>query len=108
MEMGQPTFDAKEVKAHSLFVGNFVENYQDRFLSEMAAWIQDGLMVYREDVWEGLERAPDAFSAMLSGGNFGKTLVQVSEDPTNQVSEDPTASGTEAPAAFVTTGRRKG
>jgi NADPH-dependent curcumin reductase CurA len=123
MEMGQPTFESKEVQAHSLFVGNFVADYQDRFLSEMAAWIEDGLMVYREDVWEGLERAPDAFSAMLNGGNFGKTLVQVSEDPTDQVSEDPTSqvsedptsqvsadptrSGAEAPAAFLTTGRRK-
>jgi hypothetical protein len=37
---------------------------------------------YREDVWEGLERAPEAFAAMLRGGNFGKTLVQVGEDPT--------------------------
>ena len=39
-------------------------------------------MSYREDVWEGLERAPEAFAAMLRGGNFGKTLVQVGEDPT--------------------------
>jgi NADPH-dependent curcumin reductase len=32
---------------------------------------------YREDVWEGLERAPEAFAAMLRGDNFGKTLVKV-------------------------------
>ena len=31
---------------------------------------------------QGLERAPEAFRAMLDGNNFGKTLVAVSEDPT--------------------------
>ena len=29
-----------------------------------------------------LEQAPTAFRAMLEGGNFGKTLVGVGEDPT--------------------------
>jgi len=37
---------------------------------------------YREDIWDGLERAPEAFRAMLEGGNFGKTIVAVGDDPT--------------------------
>ena len=82
METGRPTFERQNVAAHSLFVGNFVADYQGRFLEEMAGWIADGLIVYREDVWQGLEKAPDAFAAMLQGGNFGKTLVAVAEDPT--------------------------
>ena len=48
----------------------------------MADWIRDGRVKYREDVWPGLEQAPRAFRAMLEGGNFGKTLVAVAEDPT--------------------------
>ncbi len=82
METGRPTFERQKVAAHSLFVGNFVADHQDEFLAEMAGWIADGHIVYREDVWEGLEKAPEAFSAMLKGGNFGKTLVAVAEDPT--------------------------
>ncbi len=82
METGQPTFDRQQVTVHSLFVGNFVADYQAQFLSEMAGWIADGLIVYLEDVWEGLEKAPEAFSAMLQGGNFGKTLVAVADDTT--------------------------
>lgn len=82
METGRPVFERQNVTAHSLFVGNFVAEHQDRFLGEMAGWIADGRMIYREDVWEGLERAPEAFGAMLSGGNFGKTLVAVAADPT--------------------------
>jgi len=84
MEKGQPFFDRQQVTPHGLFVGNFVSDYQDRFLAEMAGWIRDGRIVYREDVWSGLERAPEAFAAMLRGGNFGKTLVAVAEDPTRR------------------------
>ena len=70
------------VTVHGLFVGNYVPTHQTEFLDEMAGWIQDGLVKYREDVWRGLEQTPAAFSALLSGGNFGKTLVQVGDDPT--------------------------
>jgi len=33
---------------------------------------------YREDVVEGLEKAPEAFIGMLKGRNFGKLVVRVS------------------------------
>ncbi len=72
---GQPTFDKQSVAVHGLAVRNFVADYQDRFLSEMAGWIQDGRVKYKEDLWPGLENAPKAFRAMLEGANFGKTLV---------------------------------
>ena len=81
-ETGQPYFDRQGVTVHGLAVRNFVEDYQDRFLGEMSGWIRDGLVRYREDVWDGLEQAPAAFQAMLRGGNFGKTLVAVGDDPT--------------------------
>lgn len=40
--------------------------------------VADGSLVYREDVIDGLENAPDALSGILSGRNFGKLLVRVS------------------------------
>ena len=51
----------------------------DEFLREVSAWVRDGRVKYREDVVEGLERAPDAFIGLLQGRNFGKLLVRVSE-----------------------------
>jgi NADPH-dependent curcumin reductase len=39
--------------------------------------IADESLVYREDVVDGLENAPDALSGILSGRNFGKLLVRV-------------------------------
>lgn len=81
-ETGAPYFAKHNVQVHGLFVGNFVADYQAQFLSEMAGWISDGLVKYKEDLWPGLDNAPTAFRAMLDGGNFGKTIVGVGEDPT--------------------------
>jgi NADPH-dependent curcumin reductase CurA len=82
LETGAPFFERSDVTVHGLFVGNYVASHQEAFLAEMADWLRDGLVRYREHLWEGLEQAPAAFSALLSGGNFGKTLVKVGEDPT--------------------------
>jgi hypothetical protein len=79
---GQATFERQQVQAHRLVVGTFVEAYQAQFLDEMAGWIRTGRIKYKEDLWPGLEQAPAAFSAMMQGGNFGKTLVGVGADPT--------------------------
>ena len=46
-----------------------------------APWVADGNLVYREDVHDGLENAPDALAGMLGGRNFGKLLVRVGADP---------------------------
>ena len=81
-QAGADVFAQQSVTVHGLFVGNFVDDYQEQFLEEMGAWVASGQIQYREDRWQGLEKAPVAFSAMLKGDNFGKTMVQVEEDPT--------------------------
>jgi NADPH-dependent curcumin reductase CurA len=40
--------------------------------------VADSSLVYREDIVDGLENAPDALTGILSGRNFGKLLVRVS------------------------------
>ncbi len=60
----------------------FVAEHEAQFQQEMAGWIADGSVRYREDVTRGLENAPEAFRGMLAGRNFGKVLVQVGDDPT--------------------------
>lgn len=56
---------------------DFVPTHHDDFLREMTAWVADGSVAYREDVVEGLDRAPEAFRGLLAGRNFGKLLVRV-------------------------------
>jgi len=77
---GQAYFDRQEVVVHDLFVGNYVADYQAQFLAEMGDYVKRGAVQYREARWDGLASAPDAFAAMLSGENFGKTLVVVGEE----------------------------
>jgi NADPH-dependent curcumin reductase CurA len=51
------------------------------FVSAVSGWLQDGSLVARETVVEGLDAAVDAFRALLSGGNTGKMVVRLTPDP---------------------------
>ncbi|MFL5226421.1 MAG: zinc-binding dehydrogenase, partial [Microvirga sp.] len=73
---------ARGVTVHNLFVGDYVESHHDAMLAEMGPWVASGQVKYLEDIREGLETIPAAFAEMLKGGNFGKMLVRVSDDPT--------------------------
>jgi hypothetical protein len=44
---------------------------------QVAAWLREGRLRYRETVVEGLERAPEALVRVLSGDAVGKTLVHI-------------------------------
>lgn len=47
------------------------------FLKDVAPKVASGDITYLEDVATGLENAPDAFIAMLKGGNTGKQIVKL-------------------------------
>ncbi len=51
------------------------------FHKEVGPMVAEGKISYRETVADGLENAPEAFLKMLEGGNFGKQLVRVGDDP---------------------------
>jgi NADPH-dependent curcumin reductase CurA len=82
MARGAAVFRERGVTVRDLFVGDFVADHQAAFLAYMAPLVASGAVRYREDIRHGLEAAPAAFAQMMRGGNFGKTLVQVADDPT--------------------------
>ncbi len=58
------------------------EDFGDRygeFYQRMSAWLAEGRIRYREDVVDGLEKAPEAFIGLLEGKNFGKLIVRVAQ-----------------------------
>jgi NADPH-dependent curcumin reductase CurA len=62
--------------------GFLVFDYVDRYpegLRQLAAWMKEGRIKYREDIMDGLENTPKAFLKLLSGENFGKQLVRVAD-----------------------------
>ncbi len=82
MARGESIFRGRSVTVGDLFVGDFVEKHHDAFLREVAPLVKSGDIRYLEDIRRGFETIPAAFAEMLRGGNFGKMLVQVADDPT--------------------------
>jgi len=78
----------RRVLTQSLTVRGFIQDefvpaQHQNFVREMTGWVADGSVRYREDVVAGLDSAPGAFRGLLAGHNFGKLIVQVSDDPTS-------------------------
>ncbi len=66
----------KRLTLRGFIVSDFASRQAD-FLRDVAAWLREGRIKYREDVVDGLERAPRALIGLLRGENFGKMLVRV-------------------------------
>lgn len=47
------------------------------FQAEMAGWIREGRITWKETVAEGIDHAVDAFLGLFIGANIGKMLVKV-------------------------------
>ncbi len=46
---------------------------------ELAQWLTQGKLSYREDIVRGIENAPQAFIGMLQGKKLGSQFVQIVE-----------------------------
>jgi len=67
---------SKRMTVRGFLVADFADQTEP-FLRDMAAWVREGKIKYREDVIEGLEAAPEGLIGLLKGRNFGKLLVRV-------------------------------
>lgn len=64
-------------KVEGFIVSRFYARYSEG-LEQLAQWMEEGKIQYRENIVEGLENTPAAFIGMLHGQNIGKQLVKVS------------------------------
>ncbi|MDF4203004.1 NADP-dependent oxidoreductase [Maribacter sp. SA7] len=68
------------VKNSALMQGFIVSNYAEKFpvaMKQLAAWLGEGKLKYKETVVEGFENTPKAFLDMMDGKNKGKMIVKV-------------------------------
>ncbi|OWJ83655.1 NADP-dependent oxidoreductase [Haematobacter missouriensis] len=73
----------RQVLSKSLLIRGFIQrefvDQRPAFYSDMAGWIREGRVRYREDIVEGgLAAVPEAFIGLLEGRNFGKLVVKIS------------------------------
>jgi NADPH-dependent curcumin reductase CurA len=73
----------KRLTFRGFIVLDFLQQ-RPEFERDMAQWLREGRVKYREDVVEGLENAVAAFQGLFRGQNFGKLLVRVGPEPGKQ------------------------
>ena len=59
------------------FISTQFAGKRAEFATEMAGWIAAGKIKWEETVFEGIDKAGDAFLGLFSGANTGKMLVQL-------------------------------
>ena len=68
------------IPRRALLKGFIILDHMDRAAEAsqaMGAWMQEGRLVAKTYVREGLESAPAALQDLFTGANLGKTLVRV-------------------------------
>jgi len=66
----------RQARAEGFLVFQFADRYEEG-IRQMAVWIKEGRLKYRESIIEGFENTPRAFIGMLQGENTGKQLIKV-------------------------------
>ena len=71
----------KRLKIQGFIVSDQWQRFGE-YRAMAAPLVHNGELKYREDIVEGLDRAPEAFIGLLNGRNFGKLLIKLGDDPT--------------------------
>ncbi|XP_047109588.1 prostaglandin reductase 1-like [Schistocerca piceifrons] len=66
----------RELRMEGFLVSRWWGRWDQAFM-EMAQWIREGKLKYRETVTDGFQNMPRAFIGMLRGENLGKAVVKV-------------------------------
>ena len=62
--------------------GFIVLDYASKFseaVNDLIAWVNEGKIIYEEDIQEGLENAPATLLRLYTGKNIGKQLLRISD-----------------------------
>lgn len=71
---------SKGISLRGFIVLNYVKQYPAA-IKALLGWTNKGKLVSKETILQGLEEIPVGLRMVLNGGNIGKTIIQVSEDP---------------------------
>ncbi len=66
----------KRARMSGLLVFDYQLRYEEA-VTRLADWVRAGALRYREDIVEGIERAPAAIAELYRGENLGKRLIHL-------------------------------
>lgn len=67
------------VMARGFIVSEYIDKAME-FAMEVAPLLAQGKIKFQESVYEGLDKAPEAFIGLFKGENFGKAVIRVGPD----------------------------
>ncbi len=69
----------KRIKMQGFIIFDDYAHRYNEFATQMADWLAQGKIQYKEQVVEGFENAPQAFMGLLKGENFGKLVIKTNQ-----------------------------
>ena len=79
MEMLKGIMLKKRITMRGFIVFEDFGHLYPEFSKQMSSWIKAGKILYREEVIDGLENAPEAFIGLLEGEAFGKRVIRIED-----------------------------
>ncbi len=74
------TLLTKRIKMQGFIIFDDYGHRYGEFYNQMSTWLNEGKIIFREDIVDGLENAPQAFIGLLEGKNFGKLVIRVAKN----------------------------
>jgi len=69
----------KRARMQGFLIFDYASRY-DEGVAELARWVREGRLKYREDILDGIEQAPDAIAGLYRGENLGKRLIRIADE----------------------------
>jgi len=69
----------KRARVQGLLIFDFASRYAEA-RAALAQWVKSGAIRYREDILDGIERAPGAVAGLYRGENLGKRLIRLTAE----------------------------
>jgi len=70
----------RRAKMEGFLVSDYFSQAKDA-MTELGQWLSSGELQFRADVVEGLENTIETYNRLFTGGNMGKLIMKVSDDP---------------------------
>ena len=66
----------KTARMQGFLVWDYEHRYEEA-ITRLAAWVRNGSLRYREEIMDGMDKAPDAIAGLYRGENLGKRLIRL-------------------------------